>query len=74
MVLKCIYQDCPKYANYNYSIKTEALYCYDHKKENMIDIKNKRCLEKDCITRPSFNYKVKNNGIYCEKHKKDNID
>ena len=42
------------------------MYCYEHKKENMIDVKSK----KNCKKQPVFNYEGNNTGIYCFKHKK----
>ena len=49
---KCISKNCIKIAIFNLPNETKWLYCKEHKKENMIDIKNKSCTEPDCKTRP----------------------
>jgi hypothetical protein len=49
------------------------LYCSLHKKENMIDIKNKCCLESNCKKQSNFNFENEKKGIYCSLHKKPNM-
>ena len=44
-----------------------------HKKQGMIDIKNKRCNEENCNKLPIFNFKEQKNPLYCSKHKKNNM-
>ena len=39
---KCIHEGCGKHPVFNLPTETTALYCFEHKKENMIDIKHKR--------------------------------
>jgi hypothetical protein len=34
-----------KLPSYNIPTETKAIYCSDHKKENMINVKDKRCIE-----------------------------
>lgn len=45
-------KNCEISASYNYENEKERLYCTKHKKENMIDINNKRkiCLQENCYT------------------------
>jgi hypothetical protein len=40
----CIYETCPKRSSFNFPTEIQALYCSEHKKDDMIDIKNKRCI------------------------------
>ena len=64
-------EKCKTHANYN--IKGEkALYCKDHKKDNMIDVRNKTCIEKDCKIRSSYNIKG-GKPLYCFTHKKEGM-
>jgi hypothetical protein len=49
----------------------KANFCKEHKKENMINVVNKKCLE--CDKRPNFGYKDEKNPIYCVLHKKENM-
>lgn len=67
---KCL--ECKKQPNFNYNDKKVGIYCSEHKKENMINVRSKKCLE--CDTEALFNLPTeKNNGIYCFIHKKENM-
>ena len=70
---KCIEPNCVKSPSYNIPTETKAIYCNEHKKENMIDVINKRCIKEGCITRPSFNLPTETKAIYCNEHKKENM-
>ena len=63
---KCI--QCEKIPSFNFENKKVAIYCADHKKENMIDLCNKMCIE--CDKRATFNFKGETNYLYCADHKK----
>ena len=69
----CIENDCETNANFNYINETKPLYCAKHKKDSMVNVKNKKCAEIGCLTIPCYNYKNNKNGIYCAKHKKDGM-
>jgi len=71
----CIEDGCTKQANYNLDEETALLYCTSHKKEGMVDIKNRknRCIEPGCKTRACFNEKGTKIGQYCVKHKQDGM-
>jgi hypothetical protein len=51
----CIHINCKKQSIYNLEGETKGLYCFRHKKEGMIDVKNKKCNEEGCKTRPNYN-------------------
>ena len=53
----CIFTECNKLARFNTLEQKNALYCFQHKKENMINIKKTTCIESNCITQPIFNTK-----------------
>jgi hypothetical protein len=40
---KCKFDNCNKQPSYNYKTEKIALYCKNHKKDNMIDIKHELC-------------------------------
>ena len=63
----CIETGCKTRANFNFKGQTKALYCANHKKDGMIDIKNKTCLE--CRKRPTFNFEGQTIALYCSEHK-----
>jgi hypothetical protein len=68
----CLESDCIKEPTYNFPSETTTLYCSEHKKSNMIDVKHKKCQYKDendkeCLISPSYG----NDGgkpIYCKNH------
>ena len=44
-----------KQSSYNLSTEIKPLYCSEHKKENMVDVKSKRCIHANCIKQPNYN-------------------
>ena len=42
---KCKEQNCNKQPLFNISNKNTGLYCSEHKKDNMVNVKSKQCLE-----------------------------
>jgi hypothetical protein len=44
----CKFENCKTIASYNVDGQKKALYCSVHKKENMVDVKNKTCIEPNC--------------------------
>jgi hypothetical protein len=71
----CCVEDCKKQPNYNLEGKTKGLYCFTHKKKDMIDVKNKTCCEEECKKQPIYNLEGETKGLYCSTHKKkDMID
>jgi len=46
--------DCKKRPVFNFENETKAIYCTEHKKANMINVKSKTCL--DCKKIPVFNF------------------
>ena len=69
----CQEGNCKVRPTYNYENEEKAKYCYDHKLENMIDIKHKICEYENCKTRATFNFKNEKEPIFCSKHKKDEM-
>jgi len=55
--------------NYNLPTENKPIYCSEHKKENMIDIKNKRCIEDRCTKIPNYNLPTETKSLYCFEHK-----
>ncbi len=67
----CIYKGCKKRPNFN--IEGEyPLYCFAHKKEGMIDVKNHHCIHEGCKTRSNFNIEGEK-AMYCAAHKKEGM-
>ena len=69
MPKKCI--ECNKRPSFNVKGETKPLYCFDHKKDSMIDVIHKTCLECDVI--PSFNNQGETKPLYCLTHKKEGM-
>ena len=44
----CKENNCKIRPRYNIKGETKALYCFQHKLENMVDIKGKKCIYENC--------------------------
>ena len=62
-----------KHPAFNLPTEIKALYCSEHKKENMINIKSKRCIQDSCMKHPAFNLPTEIKALYCSEHKKENM-
>jgi len=71
--MSCKFEGCPKKACYNFEGETKVLYCFTHKKAEMINVKYKRCIYENCQIITSYNFEGENKRLYCSKHKKDGM-
>ena len=69
----CIYTNCKKNPKFNMPNKKGGLYCFEHKLNDMIDIKTKKCIHPECKKYPRFNNANKKSGLYCFEHKLKNM-
>ena len=69
----CKFLNCMKRPSFNLPTEIKGLYCFEHKKENMINIISKKCIEDNCLKQPSFNLPTEIKGLYCFEHKKENM-
>jgi hypothetical protein len=61
-----------KNPTFNLPSETKALYCSEHKKENMINITSKNCQEGKCKNEALFGL-INKRPQFCFEHKKDNM-
>ncbi len=61
-MVKCL--DCDKRAYFNLPTEKNGLYCFTHKKENMINVINKKCIQDGCNTIPNFNLPTERNALH----------
>ena len=69
----CINEGCTTRPNFNIEGQTKALFCSKHKKENMVDVKNKKCEFETCKIQPNFNFENNVKAKYCSNHKKEGM-
>jgi hypothetical protein len=69
----CKEQGCKTRPYYNLEGETKPIYCLQHKKEGMVDVKNKTCIHEGCKKQPGFNIKDETKAIYCSTHKKEGM-
>lgn len=71
----CQEDNCMVFSCYNFKNETKPMYCMEHKKAEMVDIKNKskNCNYPDCNIRATYNFQNETKGIYCVKHKNDEM-
>ena len=67
----CKEKGCKITPYFNKEGELKALYCATHKKEGMINVKDKTCLE--CKKLPSFNKEGGTIALYCVTHKKEGM-
>ena len=65
----CFHEGCKIRPVYNNEGETKGLYCSQHKKEGMVNVKDKRCIHKGCKIRPNYNNEGETKGLYCSQHK-----
>jgi len=66
--MSCKFQGCKKRACFNYEGEIKALYCGQHRLDNMVDIKHPRCTHELCKKQPSHNFIGEKKPLYCMKH------
>ena len=69
----CEREDCNIFPCFNFEGELQALYCKEHSKPEMIDIKSKRCQETGCKTTPTFNFEGEIQALYCKEHSKSGM-
>ena len=69
----CKNEGCKTRPNYNVEGETKALYCSVHKKEEMVNVKDKTCIYEGCKTRPNYNVEGETKALYCSVHKKEEM-
>lgn len=67
----CIHPGCKTQAIYNFEGLSKGIYCSKHKKNEMVDVKNKKCIHDCCKRQPIYNNDGETNALYCSEHKKD---
>jgi hypothetical protein len=68
-----MYDGCKIQPTFNIEGETIGLYCATHKKDGMVDVKNKTCIHDGCKTIPFFNIEGEIRALYCAIHKKDGM-
>lgn len=69
----CLHNNCYKYARCNLPSETKLLYCFEHKKENMVNISKRKCCRfSSCKNISTFGY-VNEHVQFCHIHKKENM-
>jgi hypothetical protein len=65
----CKENGCKTSPVFNVEGETKRLYCSQHKKEGMVDVKHKTCLSEGCKIRPNYNKDGETKALYCSEHK-----
>ena len=69
----CKENNCKIKPFYNIEGETKALYCFQHKLENMVDIVSNKCIYENCKIIPIYNVEGETKGVYCSAHKLDGM-
>jgi hypothetical protein len=73
MPRKCNHPDCKTHPTYNNPGETKALYCAEHRKPGMVDVKHKTCNHPDCKKHPTYNNLGETKALYCAEHRKSGM-
>ena len=65
----CIEDNCKTHPVFNILGTNKGMFCFKHKKEDMVNVKNKICIYQNCSTQASYNIKGETNKLYCKKTK-----
>ena len=65
----CKETNCKTRPTYNVEGQTKALYCSEHKSDEMVDVINKKCIHPNCKKQPNYNAEGQTNALYCSEHK-----
>lgn len=68
---KCYQDNCINRARYNFINEKGSKYCFDHKKNNMVDKNKSICIIENCTNYASFKDINTNKNIYCTQHSKN---
>ena len=69
----CIHDGCKTRPLFNKEGESKGLYCSEHKKEGMVDVKHRTCIHEGCKTRPNYNNEGEKKPLYCSEHKKEGM-
>ena len=69
IIKMCKKDGCKIRGYFNFEGETKELYCFSHKKENMVNIKDKKCDKDGCKLIACYNKIGEKKGIFCAKHK-----
>lgn len=68
--LACQEFGCPmRIASFNYPGYYPGIYCVEHKKRAMVNVRSDLCQVQGCHLKASFNYPDQYKAIFCEAHK-----
>jgi len=69
----CIHEGCNTQPTYNVEGQKKGLYCLQHRREGMMDVKNKSCIHEGCNTQPTYNVEGQKKGLYCLQHRREGM-
>lgn len=70
----CIFEGCHKKSYFNYPGETKALYCGEHRLDNMEDVIHLRCIFNGCKKQPCYNFIYEKKPIYCRVHRIEKME
>ncbi len=70
---QCTEENCKTAPIFNFPNEKRGIYCFKHKKETMIDVKNIKCTEPGCNQQPTYGIEGNKTALRCKMHKSDNM-
>lgn len=66
--IKCQEDGCLVQPSFNFPNKRKSIYCQQHAKDGMINVKKETFQQDGCLVRPGFNVVGEKRAIYCQIH------
>ena len=72
--MPCLEQNCKiKRPVFNLPGQKKGIYCQSHKRNEMVNVLDKKCMHPDCDKRPNYNLHNEKTPLYCVTHKQDGM-
>ena len=65
----CKHINCNKHPSFNLEGEKKPLYCAEHKKDGMVNVRHKTCIHEGCKKQPTYNVEGETKALYCNAHK-----
>ena len=70
MPRRCTHTGCTKQSSYGVAGTKKKEFCFDHKKDGMVDVRNKECTHDGCTKQPSYGVAGTKAAEFCSEHRK----
>ena len=70
---RCLHHGCTKQPSFGVDGSKRVEFCFEHKRDGMVDLRSKRCLQTGCTKQPSCGADGSKRVEFCFEHKRDGM-